>query len=910
TPQRTTRQRSLSDPLHSTYTTPNSSPMYSPRTERRMMNQSKADQRKHTIESNKKAAELAEEHQKFEARMKKTKFFDELLEMLTVEGYTLVEFLDYIFNPNNCLARDYRWSGFFQKKAAVLRILNYWCTSHYSKSVRVLLYDWAIALVGKIVQREAKKITDIGILRTMGKTINESFFLSYRLAAMAKTLRGLAPGMFSVMDKFSTTTRQLREMKPKSLDRKKLLQGSAALTLLKGFSEKNNYPAAVNGTYLMATGGQRQHFGVFRSLGIMPGYTTIIAPGDKVNTTEQTSPKRRRKVPGILRQLSEACRGTARGVAQVGLFGCVYDNINLMFRVAEQILGRKNAQENGTCAAIWPLFAAELEDMKLSEINDAILNAPPLEIKHIELTEEEHDLHNRCMIHTVQRIIVMFGGLGFERWKAELDASEPFTSDRIPTHKTDIHPLPAMEIDEAPIVGNVEVLETIYRELELVTESEEFTHYAKIICGDQLTIARQRSIVNIRLGHEDGADSWQHVALMPGLFHVKLADCNAFMEMHFGKPNAAQRSPGGLAFHNSVLDRTPILLTSLPSFRTCRDLIMTSLYARVLHCLLLVSGKASLEEYVATVDSFKTLTEHATQIYKTYTNTDFVQELREMRAPEEYRREAGHVPKGDMVLENAYLFMRDGLLTRLFADSIKSGDSGRVIMVLKLWTYSFRGNNRSKYAHEMLHLIHNLINVWPAKFRDIIIKNWLLNPTGKDNAFVEVDLVQEHLNFWIKVIYKADGDSHSWDWLAMVAPTVDVLRRLATSIHEEIGSRQGSKHSSPEISKDIKRLMMSIDDLDVYRYKEGRVLDADEKPVADAMSVGLAALSHGSAGNPLTDFNAQWATACARRRLVPISALLPFLKYDDPLADKRLGGNGHAAPPDDNDVRLSLSMFL
>lgn len=77
----------------------------------------------------------------------------------------------------------------------------------------------------------------------------------------------------------------------------------------------------------------------------------------------------------------------------------------------------------------------------------------------------------------------------------------------------------------------------------------------------------------------------------------------------------------------------------------------------------------------------------------------------------------GHVRKGDMVLENAYLFLRDGLLTRLFADAIKSGDSGRVIVVLKIWTYSFRGNNRSKYAHEMLHLIHNLVNVWPKAFR-------------------------------------------------------------------------------------------------------------------------------------------------------------------------------------------------
>lgn len=33
----------------------------------------------------------------------------------------------------------------------------------------------------------------------------------------------------------------------------------------------------------------------------------------------------------------------------------------------------------------------------------------------------------------------------------------------------------------------------------------------------------------------------------------------------------------------------------------------------------------------------------------------------------------------------------------------------------------------------------------------IILRNWLVNPTGLPNRFVELDLIQEHLNFWIKV---------------------------------------------------------------------------------------------------------------------------------------------------------------
>lgn len=42
-------------------------------------------------------------------------------------------------------------------------------------------------------------------------------------------------------------------------------------------------------------------------------------------------------------------------------------------------------------------------------------------------------------------------------------------------------------------------------------------------------------------------------------------------------------------------------------------------------------------------------------------------------------------------------------------NAVKSGNSGRVVLVLKVRALSFRGNGCMKYAYEMLHLIHNLI---------------------------------------------------------------------------------------------------------------------------------------------------------------------------------------------------------
>lgn len=366
------------------------------------------------------------------------------------------------------------------------------------------------------------------------------------------------------------------------------------------------------------------------------------------------------------------------------------------------------------------------------------MNAPALKLSDLELTATEAKLVHEALIHTILGILVRYGGEGFRRWKSDLEETQPHSQETIDVHSTPIHPLPAMEIDENSMTGNVEVIETILSELQLDSTSPDFTRHVKIIAGDQLTIARQRSILNVRTGHEDGADAWNHIVLMPGLFHAKIADCHGLLQTHFG--SSSVRNPGSLAFHNQRLDRIPIVLSSLPPYRQCRDLILISLYARVRDCLLKVSGCESTNDYLEKFNSWSAIRAHAEQIFKSFANADRVQELRESRVAEERRREveekerakgkgkekerdpetaasSSHIAKGDMVFENACLFMRDALLTRLFSDAVKAGDSGLVVAVLKLWALGYRGSGRSKYAHEMLHLLHNLINVWSKRLR-------------------------------------------------------------------------------------------------------------------------------------------------------------------------------------------------
>ncbi|KAJ6564025.1 hypothetical protein B0H19DRAFT_1067626 [Mycena capillaripes] len=845
--------------------------------------------KKSAVELEREKAELQAELAEEKKRIRQREVFDNFLTEMKANDISLAEFLDYVFDPETKLNTDWRWRGFFAHQGIVERIFGHWTTSKYNQTTRAFLHNWATSHVSSVAYTESRAITQSGILSKTKKVVNERFFLDFSLTDLVRSIRGMAPTVFKVFDSFSTTTRQLNKASEKFLEKKELMKGAAALTLLRGASQNNNYAQSVNGMYLAATGGQRQHFPVLGIYGFSIGYPSIISstlgktakeetadpslnPTDDLNdiddvspsTSPSAAPKKQKKKrskkkkpkhvrgPGLFGSLRDACMATSRALAQSRLIKIVYDNVNLMNRISEQILGRKSAQENGTCATLIPLHNAKLEHLQTVDLDESIINAPPLTLDDIVLDAADSKFFTKNM---------------------------PVSVDIIEVHKTPLHPLPAMEIDESSITGNVEVIEEIMRVLGFNTDDADYGKYVQTIGGDQLTIARQRSILNVRLGHESGAHSWRHIVLMPGLFHAKIADAHGVLETHFGKPAAGARSPGSLGFHNTVLDRLPITLTSLPPFRTCRDLIMVSLYARVLHCLLLVSGHDSLEQCAASIGSWSTLVNHAEKIYSTYADVDRVQELREKRIPEERKRDAEakaakkgqetdksappHIRKGDMVFENAVLFLRDALLTREFADAIKSGDSGRVVIVLRLWAFSYRGSGRTKYAREMLHVLHNLICVWTKELRSIILQNWLANPQGRRNAFVEIDLVQEHLNFWIKKIYKADGAGHSWDWLALVSPCVDILRQLATRMNVELGTQQGSKHATPDLAEDIAALMASLDEHDVYIEKEGRVLDDNEKPVPDVISVGMAALTHGTSTTPLAEFNQQFDTPVA-----------------------------------------------
>lgn len=329
-----------------------------------------------------------------------------------------------------------------------------------------------------------------------------------------------------------------------------------------------------------------------------------------------------------------------------------------------------------------PLFNAKPEDLKTKDYQQRFLEVPSLKIVDILHCSSEQKEFKRNLIFTILRIIVIHGGESFKKFEKDLECDQPRTKQKIPLHKTDLHPLPAWNIDESSITGNVEVDKAITEELHL-DKAEDFGETLRFYAGDQLSLAWFHSIKLIHAGHEDGHRAFFGTTWMPGLFHTKMADVTGTLFMHWGKPNTGSRNPGLLWFHNTRLDRLPITLTSLPSFRVCHDIIFVSLYAHVLH-LLPVASVPSLDQYAQKHEDWATFISHA-ELYDQYASASVVRELWRKRKTST----SDKVTEGDMVFENAVLFLRDGLISREFTDAVKGGDSGRVVSVLKIWALSF-----------------------------------------------------------------------------------------------------------------------------------------------------------------------------------------------------------------------------
>ncbi|KAJ7434062.1 hypothetical protein FB451DRAFT_1195725 [Mycena latifolia] len=152
----------------------------------------------------------------------------------------------------------------------------------------------------------------------------------------------------------------------------------------------------------------------------------------------------------------------------------------------------------------------------------------------------------------------------------------------------------------------------------------------------------------------------------------------------------------------------------------------------------------------------------------------------------------------DITLENVILFNRDALFYVEFGLAIKK---------------VAEDNAPGTIPHELAH--------WTAQW---------LKP---------VDLLQEHQNFWAKIIYNTKGTNKSWKWLSMITVCIFTLRNAMRTVQTAFQiPAYGEKHKTPLIDAEVAAIAVALKDKKIELYVEDRLANDHVAPVRDLICEG------------------------------------------------------------------------
>ncbi|KAJ7855692.1 hypothetical protein B0H13DRAFT_1902969 [Mycena leptocephala] len=156
--------------------------------------------------------------------------------------------------------------------------------------------------------------------------------------------------------------------------------------------------------------------------------------------------------------------------------------------------------------------------------------------------------------------------------------------------------------------------------------------------------------------------------------------------------------------------------------------------------------------------------------------------------------------------------------------AIAEGDIGRVFEVIKVLRFSFWGAGATNYGNEMLEMACNFLYEFPPALQDAVLNNYLVNTTGLLGHWLELDLLQEHFNFWIKRLF--NSKSHSFD-SKHLSESVGLNIHGFSAVRDQFPRLFGFKkndgtHKKADTTNDLNALGVHYRDDKIMEYIPGR----------------------------------------------------------------------------------------
>ena len=128
-------------------------------------------------------------------------------------------------------------------------------------------------------------------------------------------------------------------------------------------------------------------------------------------------------------------------------------------------------------------------------------------------------------------------------------------------------------------------------------------------------------------------------------------------------------------------------------------------------------------------------------------------------------------------------------------------------------------------------------HVYTREEREAILNNWLVNPSGKPGKWHELDLLQEHLNFWIKVFFNRHNSEFGSGFIPVLSLNIPGLSHLHTFLEHTLGiSTATGYHHKPSKVEDLILLAARHEQDDIFTFHSGRTQEFHAK---DVLSLGM-----------------------------------------------------------------------
>jgi len=149
--------------------------------------------------------------------------------------------------------------------------------------------------------------------------------------------------------------------------------------------------------------------------------------------------------------------------------------------------------------------------------------------------------------------------------------------------------------------------------------------------------------------------------------------------------------------------------------------------------------------------------------------------------------------------------------------------------------FTFAGSGHSNYVSYILEQITWLELESTPEFREFFLKNWLVNPSGRPDGWVEGDIMQEHFNLKIEQGIGHGGQDFGDPFIRdTISRTVHHATRITADMRKGMGLKPRSqKHPKPHTRPEIRNLLAAYKEVDLHLFREGRCYSDGPRDVND-----------------------------------------------------------------------------